>query len=159
LRDGTTVAVEQALAHRNYWLEKTEEILLAVGLDDDRIHAPNEKVEMTLLLRGAQTLGEIKDRSERIFAFTDTSEMERVLEKLAEWPDQPLARKLPRQPGQKEARYSHLLSGETALEATTETAPASQPTRIAQLEQQIEQLRSDFDELRRRFDELEAQLR
>jgi len=113
----------------------------------------------TLLLRGPQTLGEIKDRSERMFAFTEAAETERVLEKLAEWPDHALAKKLPRQAGQKEARYAHLLSGEPSAESPSEAAAPSPPTRIAQLEQQLQELRSDFDQLKRRFDELEAQLR
>lgn len=112
----------------------------------------------TLLLRGPQTLGEIKDRSERMFAFADLAETETVLDKLAEWPEHPLAKKLPRQPGQKEARYTHLLAGEPAIEPGLEAAVA-QPTRIAQLEQQIQQLRSEFDELKQRFEQLEAQLR
>src|SRR4051812_38132105 len=51
-----------------------------------------------LLLRGPQTLGEVKDRAERIFSFGDLEETERTLEKLAEWPLGPLAAKLPRQP-------------------------------------------------------------
>jgi uncharacterized protein len=113
----------------------------------------------TLLLRGPQTLGEIKDRSERMFAFADPAEAERVLEKLAEWPEHPLIRKLPRQPGQKEARYAHLLSGEPQAEPVAEAAVPAQPTRIAQLEQQLQELRSEFDQLKRRFDELESQLR
>src|SRR5947209_5474187 len=66
----------------------------------------------TLLLRGPQTLGEIKDRSERMFSFADLEETERALQRLSEWPDGPLVLKLPRQPGQKEARYGHLLAGE-----------------------------------------------
>ncbi|MFL6350537.1 MAG: YceH family protein [Bryobacteraceae bacterium] len=113
----------------------------------------------TLLLRGPQTLGEIKDRSERMFAFSDTAETEIVLDKLAELPEHPLVKKLPRQPGQKEARYAHLLSGEPRAEQPTETAAPAQPTRITQLEQQLQELRSEFDHLKRRFDELEAQLR
>jgi uncharacterized protein len=113
----------------------------------------------TLLLRGPQTLGEIKDRSERMFAFADPAEAETVLEKLAEWPEHSLARKLPRQPGQKEARYAHLLSGEPQAELAAATPTAAQPTRVAQLEQDLQRLRSEFDQLKRRFDELEAQLR
>jgi uncharacterized protein len=113
----------------------------------------------TLLLRGPQTLGEIKDRSERIFALADPAEAERVLDKLAEWPEHALLKKLPRQPGQKEARYAHLLSGEPRTEPATETVAPAQPTRIAQLEQQLQELRSEFDHLKRRFDELEGQLR
>jgi uncharacterized protein len=113
----------------------------------------------TLLLRGPQTLGEVKDRSERMFALADPAEAERVLDKLAEWPEHALLKKLPRQPGQKEARYAHLLSGEPRAEPATETVAPAQPTRIAQLEQQLQELRSEFDHLKRRFDELEGQLR
>jgi uncharacterized protein YceH (UPF0502 family) len=113
----------------------------------------------TLLLRGPQTLGEIRDRSERMFAFADPAETERVLDKLAEWPEYSLVKKLPRQAGQKEARYAHLLSGEPDTEPGTETPVSTQPTRIGQLEQQVQELRSEFEQLKRRFDELEAQLR
>jgi len=55
----------------------------------------------TLLLRGPQTLGEVKDRSERMFAFADLAEAETVLDKLADWPSGALIGKLARQPGQK----------------------------------------------------------
>ncbi len=75
----------------------------------------------TLLLRGPQTLGEIKDRSERMFAFGDLSEVETVLDRLAEWPGGALAKKLAKQPGQKEIRFAHLLSGEPSVE----TGPAA----------------------------------
>ncbi|HEY3940685.1 MAG TPA: YceH family protein [Bryobacteraceae bacterium] len=111
----------------------------------------------TLLLRGPQTLGEVKDRSERMFAFADLAEAETLLEKLANWPDGPLVTKLGRQPGQKEARFAHLLSGQPAVENAGETvAPVG---RVAQLEQELQQLRAEFDHLKRRFDTLEAQLR
>lgn len=114
----------------------------------------------TLLLRGPQTLGEVRDRSERMFSFADPVEVENVLEKLAEWPDKALATKLERQPGQKEARYTHLLSGEPVFDVTASQAPgAAPPTRVAQLEQELHQLRTDLNELKKRFDDLEAQLR
>ncbi len=107
-----------------------------------------------LFLRGPQTLGEIKDRSERMFSFADLAETEAVLEKLDK-----LVKKLPRLPGQKEARYVHLLSGEPDLEAMAEPSSGAPPTRVAQLEQDLRDLRSEFDELKRRFESLEAQLR
>jgi uncharacterized protein len=113
----------------------------------------------TLLLRGPQTLAEVRDRSERMFAFADPAEAERVLDKLAEYPEHSLVKKLPRQAGQKEARYTHLLSGEPQAESATDLPISAQPTRIAQLEQQLQELRSDFDQLKLRFEELEAQLR
>jgi uncharacterized protein YceH (UPF0502 family) len=112
-----------------------------------------------LLLRGPQTLGEIKDRSERMFSFADLPETESVLEKLSDWPAGGLVCKLPRQPGQKEARYAHLLSGEPSSEGMSTDSHASAPTKVAQLEAELHELRSDFDELKQRFDALEAQLR
>ncbi|MBV8552603.1 MAG: YceH family protein [Acidobacteriaceae bacterium] len=112
-----------------------------------------------LLLRGPQTLGEIKDRSERIFAFADLEEAERVLAKLAELPTGPLVAKLPRQPGQKEARYAHLLSGEPVIDTASGSAAPPAPTRVEQLEQELQKLRSEFDDLKSRFETLEAQLR
>jgi uncharacterized protein YceH (UPF0502 family) len=107
-----------------------------------------------LFLRGPQTLGEIKDRSERMFSFADLAETEIVLDKLSA-----LVKKLPRMPGQKEARYVHLLSGEPDLEALAEPSSAAPPGRVAQLEQDLRDLRSEFDELKRRFEALESQLR
>jgi hypothetical protein len=114
----------------------------------------------TLLIRGPQTLGEIKDRSERMFDFADLAETESVLEKLSEWPNGALVKKLPRQPGQKEARYVHLLSGEVAAEPAMSPAHMAPPTtKVAQLEAELQSLRSDFEELKKRFEMLEAQLR
>ena len=113
----------------------------------------------TLLLRGPQTLGEIKDRSERMFAFADSAEAETVLEKMADWPGGGLVKKLPRQPGHKEARYAHLLAGEPAMEAVPEHPVALPPSRVTQLETELNQLRAEFNELKQRFEMLEAQLR
>ena len=112
-----------------------------------------------LLLRGAQTLGEIKDRSERIYSFADLEETERVLEKMSEFPLGALARKLPRQPGQKEQRYAQVLSGEPVLEVETDAPVASGGGRVAQLEAEVASLKSDFADLKRRFEALEAALK
>ncbi len=112
-----------------------------------------------LLLRGQQTLGEIKDRSERLYGFADLDETSATLDRLAEWPGGPLATKLPRQPGQKESRYAHLLSGEPAAEPIlAETAPR-EASSLAQFEEEVRALRSELAELRRRFDDFEAQFR
>jgi uncharacterized protein len=117
-----------------------------------------------LLLRGPQTVAEIKDRSERLFSFTDSSEVERILEKLGDWPNVgALVTKLARQPGQKEARYAHLLAGEPAIDALREpkleVQQSQQTSRVAQLEGEVQQLRAELYDLKRRFDELESQLR
>jgi hypothetical protein len=112
----------------------------------------------TLFLRGPQTLGEIKDRSERMFAFGDLSEVERTLDKLMTWPDTALVTKLGRQTGQKEARFAHLFSGEPSPDAAGESAAVSQPSsRVAQLEYDLQTLRAEFDELKSRFERLESQ--
>jgi len=114
-----------------------------------------------LLLRGPQTVAEIKDRSERLFSFADSQEVERVLEKLGDWPNAgALVSKLARQSGQKEGRYAHLLSGEPMIEAARDAStPMQPPSRVAQLEEEVQQLRTELHELKRRFDELESQLR
>ena len=112
-----------------------------------------------LLLRGSQTLGEIKDRSERMFSFADLAETEAVLDKLADWPGGALVTKLPRQPGQKEARFAHLLCGAPVLESSIGAAAEPPIGRVAQLEKELHELRGEFDDLKRRFEALEAQLR
>lgn len=113
----------------------------------------------TLLLRGPQTLGEIKDRSDRMYHFSDLEEAERVLEKLAEWPDGPLATKLSRQAGQKESRYGHLLSGTPTFEAEEQQESAGRTGRMAELETEVANLRSELLDLKRRFEDLERQFR
>lgn len=112
----------------------------------------------TLLLRGPQTLGEIKDRSERMFSFADLTETETVLEKMAAWPGCPLTVRLARQPGQKEVRFAHLLSGEPSAELQSATSAAPPPSRLVQLEIEVQELRSNLKDLQRRFDDLESEL-
>jgi uncharacterized protein YceH (UPF0502 family) len=114
----------------------------------------------TLLLRGPQTLGEIKDRSERMFRFTDLAETELVLDKLADLPGGALTVKLARQSGQKEVRFAHLLCGELKMDAAVE-APitAGPPGKLAQLELELQQVRAELSELKLRFDALEAQFK
>jgi uncharacterized protein len=104
-----------------------------------------------LMLRGPQTLGELRTRAERMHPFDDLAEVESVLERMPE-----LVTKLPRRPGEKEARYAHLLSGVPAAEASLpEHAPdASGPTRsdrIAEMEAEVAELRREVDDLKRQF--------
>ncbi len=78
---------------------------------------PATKAVITLLLlRGPQTSGELRSRAERLHAFASVGEVETALARLAT-PPEPLVRELPRAPGQKEARWAHLLSGEPAFDA------------------------------------------
>jgi uncharacterized protein YceH (UPF0502 family) len=113
-----------------------------------------------LLLRGPQTLGEIKDRADRLYQFADLDETASTLDRLAAWPAMPLTVKLPRQPGQKESRFAHLLSGEPKIES--ETGPEVSlppPGEMERLEEEVRALRDEIAELRRRFDSFEAQFR
>ena len=71
-----------------------------------------------------------------------------------------LAVQLPRRPGQKEARYVHLLSGEPAPEVVApETSTPTSPTRVQQLETELRELRAEVDELKRKFEQFKALMR
>ncbi len=117
----------------------------------------------TLLLRGAQTPGELRSRSERIHHIEHLDEVQLVLQRLIEHTP-PLARLLPRQPGTKEARYADAMGA--YVEAPPVTAPLSaasdgnqgDPDRIAALEQEVASLRSEVRELRAALDALRQSL-
>ena len=108
-----------------------------------------------LLLRGAQTAGELRQRCERLHRFEDVAAVEAVLEHLAEkYP--PLAAALPRAPGTKETRHVHLLGGDAAVQEMAEAqagiaAAGSGRGRIAELEDELRRLREEFDALRNEF--------
>jgi hypothetical protein len=100
-----------------------------------------------LMLRGQQTVGEIKGRTERIYAFADLDETETVLQKMMDtW-----VQKLPHAPGTKEPRYAHTLGGPVEAAAA---APVVQSDRLSTLEGEVARLREEVAELRRRLDEL-----
>jgi len=107
-----------------------------------------------LMLRGPQTIGEIRTRSNRLYDFTSIEQVETTLNGLmAAVP--PLVVRLPRQMGQKEVRYAHLLSGEvemSALEAEPEVRPEIDPDRIGRLEKEVADLRREFEEFRKKFE-------
>lgn len=109
-----------------------------------------------LLLRGPQTVGELRGRSERLYTFDDLEAVEGTLHRLGEMG---FTKQLPRQAGFKEQRYTHLLCGD--VEVAAEAAPAAVPVvergsgdreRIAALESALAELRREFDEFRRRFE-------
>jgi uncharacterized protein YceH (UPF0502 family) len=112
-----------------------------------------------LLLRGPQTPGELRGRTERIHRFDEIGDVLAGLQKLME--RQPsLVAILPRQPGTKESRYAHLLCGEV-ISAPASSTPAStyerdgaDPDRIAQLEESVAELRNEVAALRQKIDSL-----
>ena len=111
-----------------------------------------------LLLRGPQTPGELRGRSERMHRFDDLGEVVSTLQRMAEF-SPPLVKVLPRQPGTKESRFTHLLSGdmeswEPPAAVADAEASAIDDGRIAELEAAVAALQSDVADLKQRFGEL-----
>lgn len=112
-----------------------------------------------LMLRGAQTIGELNQRTGRLYEFSGLNEISETLDGLAKR-EEPIVFRLERQPGQKEARYAHLLSGAIDIESyVRESANAQIPRadRIAELEREIENLKSEFNSFRESFEEFKKQ--
>src|SRR5438093_5606786 len=107
---------------------------------------PAIAVMCVLMLRGPQTVGEIRTRSNRLYDFSTLEEVETTLNSLMSR-EPPLIVRLPRQSGQKEVRYAHLLSGEVNL-----TEPEAEPDRITKLEKEVEDLKKQFEQFRKQFE-------
>ena len=110
-----------------------------------------------LLLRGPQTPGELRTRTERMYAFEDLESVHNALNLLAKR-EPPLVKVLPRQPGTKESRYAHLLSPvDDSAAAATPVVPAERPadgpsvTRLAAVEAEVAQLRAEIATLQEQF--------
>ena len=125
-----------------------------------------------LLLRGPQTPGELRTRTQRLCRFDNACEVEAALSQLMQREDGPFVARLAREPGRREARYAHLFSGE--VESVTEsadsgrvpvpaTAPAPQPlgldvsARLNALELEVAALRSELERVQRRLDVTEQE--
>ena len=109
---------------------------------------PELAVLCVLMLRGPQTPGELKQRTDRLHAFGDLAAVEDTLLGLI---DRKLVRPLERRPGQKEQRYQQLLGGEGGDEPAPEretAAPAAAPDRIGLLEAEVAELRREVDALK-----------
>lgn len=116
-----------------------------------------------LVLRGPQTPGELRGRTERLFRFEELSDVQSTLQRLMQR-EQPLVKALPRQPGTKEIRYTHLLSGDVeATEEVVSTAAApsdaryQNDSRLERLEQEINSLRQGLMQLQQDFAEFKKQ--
>jgi uncharacterized protein len=124
-----------------------------------------------LMLRGPQTLGELRSRTERMTSFDDLADVERELNDLAERTE-PLVARLRREPGQKEERFAHLLGPTThgadvpataAVDSShvgmgVEPEPSVWPSAHLTTEQAVSELRGEVAELRRQLEDLRSQL-
>lgn len=125
---------------------------------------PELAVMCVLMLSGAQTTGEIRGRAYRLYEVTGLEEIEQTLHALSTKDPEPLVIKLPRQTGQKEARFAHLLAGEVKIEGPDGEQPVSKQTRrtiesekVVSLEHRVETLSAEVESLRRQFEEFKKQ--
>ena len=114
-----------------------------------------------LLLRGPQTPGELRGRTERMHHFETLDDVQSALQKLMQR-QPPLAKVLPRQPGTKESRYVHLLAGDVAVAELPQTTTAASREsgdgeRIARLEEEVGALRREVAELRDQLERFRRQ--
>ncbi len=126
---------------------------------------PHVAALCVLMLRGPQTVGEIRGRSGRLYEFADLEEVERVLVELAERTECALVVQLARQPGRKESRYAHVLMGEPEEEDAQTEGPVdaaalevrAENERIAALEEQVKALRDELADVRSAFAQFKEQ--
>ena len=106
-----------------------------------------------LMLRGFQTLGELRGRTERMYEFSDTEEVERVLQSMDQW-----VTKLPHLPGTKEARYAHLMSGPVEIDVASGVAAvpavAHRGDRIGALELEVSEMRREIEFIKQKLGDL-----
>lgn len=118
-----------------------------------------------LMLRGPQTLGELRGRTDRLYDFKSLDEVEEALRLMSNKEPQALVLKLPRQSGQKEVRYAHLLSGEVHVDyaperdgtETDDNSRHARSDRVKDLEQEVETLKLEVNRLRQEFEEFKKQ--
>jgi uncharacterized protein len=122
----------------------------ALSLNDAEL-----SIMCVLMLRGPQTAGEIKTRTNRLFEFTDLSQLETTLEALIVRLPASLVVRLARRPGQKDVRYMHLLSGDAPPEPPTRDTP--EPDRLEALETAVNALRAEVVDLRSQLEEFRRQ--
>jgi uncharacterized protein YceH (UPF0502 family) len=128
----------------------------ALGLDN-----AEAAILAVLMLRGPQTAAELRARGERMHPFADQAEVDAVLARLSRRPE-PLVVRLTAAPGQKEARWAHLLSGDVTVEAmppAPEQPRSGRSDRLQALEDAVAVLRAELDTLRLEHDALEARFR
>ena len=122
------------------------------------LNAAETALMCALMLRGAQTLGELRGNASRLHEFSTLEEVEQTLNGLISREEEPLVVRLPRQPGQKEGRFAHLLSGEIDVEAlAVETERAPTPRRSSALEEKVDALAAEVEKLKEQFEQFRKQ--
>jgi uncharacterized protein YceH (UPF0502 family) len=128
------------------------------------LSAPELALICVLLLRGPQTTGELATRAFRLHEFSGLEEVESTLNSLIAREPDPLVMRLPRQPGQKEVRFAHLLSGTPAAEVVSgsghsreASVRSSQSDKVSRLESEVEALKIEMDKLREQFEGFKKQ--
>ncbi len=138
-------------------VEKYKQRFCNVGFGALEFTEQEQGIICTMFLRGPQTPGELRTHTSRLCKFNGVEEVEAALESLMSRKDGPFVTKLPREPGKRESRFAHLLSGEVkvAESTTAETVPISSacnPTsdhlRIDQLEAEVKALREEVERLK-----------
>ncbi len=124
---------------------------------------PETALLCVLFLRGPQTPGELRGRSERLYEFNDLSDVQSALQKLMKR-DPPLVKVLARQPGTKEARYAHLFAGEVdswepepAAETFAALGSSPDAERLARLEEQVADLQKEVADLKQQLTDFRKQ--
>jgi len=115
-----------------------------------------------LLLRGPQTPGELRTRTQRIHEFNNVQEVESALQALGERSDGALVVRLPREPGKRESRFTHLFSGEVDTSSISQAAPSTESgnsdlnARINALEATVQQQQDEIEALREALTQLQS---
>lgn len=166
------VSFDEKMVEEGLWDLREKKLAVCIFADGARVqkyrHSLLEHYDLNrgdvavlcvLMLRGAQTPGELRTRTERLYAFKDFNELEDCLKGLQAG-DDPLIRLMPQRPGQKERRYAQLLSGEPVdtlpmPSVATSTGPQTRTSllddRVRHLEQQVGELSTQLAELREAF--------
>jgi uncharacterized protein YceH (UPF0502 family) len=119
---------------------------------------PETALMCVLMLRGAQTPGELRGNASRLHEFSGLEEVEAVLNGLIIHEPEPLVVRLPRQPGQKEVRFAHLLSGPIDVEAfAAEPERPSRQSAVERLEQKVDMLAEEVEKLKEQFETFRKQ--
>lgn len=120
------------------------------------LHLNSAEVSLmcVLMLRGPQTPGELRGNAARLYDFTGLEEVEQTLNALISREPESLVVRLPRQAGQKEVRFAHLLSGDVQVEALPEVQRVSPRE---SLEQKVDMLAAEVEKLRQQFEQFKKQ--